>query len=116
MVEAVVVDRLVKPAVLRIIDPPQFATVSKSLTNQALMNMFHQLTSFIVDNGSLVRVALFDFRKAFHLIEHHKLMRKFHFLEIPLGFIRWTTHFLTNRQMVQLRNGYYWSPVQQRRT
>ena len=76
MVEAVVVDRLVKPAVLRIIDPPQFATVSKSLTNQALMNMFHQLTSFIVDNGSLVRVALFDFRKAIYLNDHHLLVRK----------------------------------------
>ena len=44
------------------------------------------------------------------------LMRKIQSVEIPLGFIRWTTHFLTNRQMVQLRNGYYWSPVQQRRT
>lgn len=76
MAEGVVVDRSFKPAVLRIVDPRQFSTVPNSLTTQARINVFYQLTSSIEGNGSLVRVALFDFRKAIDLNDHHLLVRK----------------------------------------
>ena len=44
MAEVVVVNCLVKPAVLRIAGPHQFGTVPNSLTTQVLINTFHQLT------------------------------------------------------------------------
>ena len=77
MAEGVVVDRSFKPAVLRIVDPRQFSKIfPNSLTTQVRINEFYQLTSSIEGNGSLVRVALFDFRKAIYLNDHHLLVRK----------------------------------------
>ena len=77
MAEGVVVDRSFKPAVLRIVDPRQFSKIfPNSLTTQVRINEFYQLTSSIEGNGSLVRVALFDFRKAIDLNDHHLLVCK----------------------------------------
>lgn len=74
--EEYVVDSYVKPAVLQKIDPQQFGTIPKSSTTHALISMIHYWAKSTDGNGSTTRVMLFDFRKAFDLIDHHVLARK----------------------------------------
>ena len=74
--EEYVVDTYVKPAVLSKIDPQQVGTVPKSSTTHALISMIHSWAKSTDGNGSTTRVVLFDFRKAFDLIDHHVLARK----------------------------------------
>ena len=45
-----------------------------------------------------VRVALFDYRKAFDLIDHHILDKKVSLFSRPLFVKRWVIDFLMNRQ------------------
>ena len=112
--EDFVVEKLIKPAVLEIVDPHQFGTVPESSTNHALISVVHYLTSVKDGNGCLARLALFDFRKAFDLIDHHLLVQKLYTLNIPLGVIKWVSDFLTARQQrVKLGPDCYseWSNV-----
>ena len=46
----------------------------------------------------LVRVALFDYRKAFDPIDHHILDKKVSLFSRPLVVKRWVIDFLMNRQ------------------
>ena len=64
--------------------------------------------------GSAVRVILFDYRKAFDLIDHALLADKISNLAIPRAVARWTIDFLMNRkQRVKLSNDCYseWGDV-----
>ena len=81
--EEYVVDTYIKPAALRKIDPRQFGTVPKSTSTQALISMIHSWVMSPDGNGSTVRVVLFDFRKAFDLIDHHVRARKLSAYDIP---------------------------------
>ena len=98
LAEEFVVDRFIKPAVLQIIDPPQYGAISKSSTTQALISIVHNLTKATDGSGTLVRIVLFDYRKAFDLIDHHILVAKLHTLDIPPEIIIWVSDFMTNRQ------------------
>ena len=82
LAEEFVVDRFIKPAVLQIIDPRQYGAIPKSSTTQALISIVHNLTKATDGSGSLVRIVLFDYRKAFDLIDHHILVAKLHTLDI----------------------------------
>ena len=54
-------------------------------------------------NGSTIRTILFDYRKAFDLIDHGILIDKLSRLELPPSVINWITDFLTDRfQRVKL--------------
>ena len=70
LTEDFVVDIYLKPAVMDKIDKRQFGNVPKSCTTHALISMLHAWTENTAGNGSTTRVALFDFRKAFDLINH----------------------------------------------
>ena len=76
LAEDYVVSIFVKPAVLKKIDPNQYGTVLKSNTTQALVSMLHSWNSSTDGNGATTRVVLFDFKKAFDLIDHHILIAK----------------------------------------
>ena len=52
--------------------------------------------------GCAVRVALFDYRKAFDLRDLHILAKKVSFLSMPLFVKRWVIDFLMNRQQLLL--------------
>ena len=67
------VDTYVKPDVLERIDPQQFGAVLKSSTTHALISMLHSWLESTDGNGATTRAVLFDFRKAFDLIDHHVL-------------------------------------------
>ena len=59
-------------------------------------------------NGATVRVVLFDFRKAFDLIDHHLLIQKLWSYDIPHDVITWIIDFLTCRkQRVKLSQDCY---------
>ena len=83
MSEAYVVDTYVKPAVLERIDPQQFGAVAKSSTTHALISMLHSWLESTDGNGATTRALLFDFRKAFDLIDHHVLAQKLSSYDFP---------------------------------
>ena len=96
--EEYVVDTYVKPAVLSKIDPQQFGTVPKSSITHALISMIHSWAKSTDGNGSTTRVVLFDFRKAFDLIDHHVLARKLSSYDIPRSILSWIIDFLMDRK------------------
>ena len=96
--EEYVVESYVKPAVLQKIDPQQFGTIPKSSTTHALISMMHYWAKSTDGNGSTMRVMLFDFRKAFDLINHHVLARKLSSYDIPRPLMCWIIDFLMDRK------------------
>lgn len=55
-----------------------------------------------------MRKILFDYRKAFDLIDHYILMEKIRSLSIPYEVFRWVIDFLTDRfQRVKLSSDCY---------
>ena len=98
-----VVDTYVKPAVLSKIDPQQFGTVPKSSTSRALISMIHSWAKSTDGNGATTRVVLFDFRKAFYLIDHHVLARKLSAYDIARSISCWIIDFLMDhKQRIKL--------------
>ena len=96
------------PAVLEAIDPDQFGEIPKSSTTQALASMLHQWLEATDSTGAAVRVVLFDYRKAFDLIDHGILVQKIQSLSIPRGVAQWVFNFLTSRkQHVKLSSSCY---------
>ena len=48
-------------------------------------------------NGASIRTVIFDYRKAFDLIDHNILITKICKLDLPNSIINWIIDFLTNR-------------------
>ena len=104
----------VGPAVLKIIDHDQFSGIPKSSSLFALISMFHHWSQATDGTGATVRVVLFDYRKAFDLIDHKILVTKINGLDMPHSIKAWVTDFLTNRhQRVKLSAECFseWGPV-----
>ena len=109
-----VVDGYVKPVVLVKIDRNQYGSVPKSSTVHAVISMLHNWYEDTDGNGSTVRVMLFDFKKAFDLIDHAILMAKLGDYEFPPWVLDWIAAFLTNRkQRVKLAHDCFsdWGSV-----
>ena len=96
--EDFVVEEFIKPAATAKIDNNQYGTVPKSSTTQALVSMVHAWSKHTDGNGATVRVVLFDFRKAFNLIDHAILAKKLENLDLPPGIMSWVIDFLKNRK------------------
>ncbi|KAK3735987.1 hypothetical protein QZH41_006320 [Actinostola sp. cb2023] len=96
--EEFVVEEHVKPAMLKKIGSNQFGCIPKSSTMHALISMIHTWTKHTDGNGTTVRVVLFDYRKAFDLIDHSILARKLGTLDLPHGIVRWIIDFLKCRK------------------
>lgn len=108
LAEDFVVSSHLGPAVLEVIDPDQFGAIPKSSTTQALASMLHQWLEATDGTGAAVRVILFDYRKAFDLIDHGILVAKILTLSIPRGVAKWVINFLTSRkQSVKLSSSCY---------
>ena len=60
--------------------------------------MVHTWLQSTDGNGSTARVMLFDFRKAFDLIDHNVLVRKLSSYDFPTSVMRWILDFLSNRK------------------
>ena len=103
--EEFLVNTYVKPAVLKVIDPHQYGVIPKSSTTMALISMLHHWFHETDGNGSVIRTILFDYRKAFDLIDHSILFGKLSQLDIPRSVANWIIDFLTHRfQRIKLGN------------
>ena len=98
LAEEFIVDRYIKPAVLAKVDPRQFGTVPSSSTTEALISMIHEWNSATDGDGATVRAVLFDFKKAFDLIDHHILINKLHNYDLPEAILFWIIDFLIDRK------------------
>ena len=86
----------IAPAILEIIDLCQFGVIPKSSTAHALTSMIHNWAQATDATGAAVRIVLFDYKKAFDLIDHQILLQKVFSLNIPTSIVRWVADFLTN--------------------
>jgi hypothetical protein len=80
----------------------------------APVSMLHQWLQAADQSGNLVRIVLFDFRKAFDLLDHNQLILKFKSLDLSPQIANWIIDFLINRKKrVKLNNGCFsdWSNV-----
>ena len=92
------VDRYIKSAVLAKVDSRKFGTVPGSNTSESLVSMIHTWKSVTDGNGATVSVLLFEFKKAFDLIDHRILVGKLCSCDIPDPVISWIIDFLTSRK------------------
>jgi len=70
--------------------------------------MMHNWTSGLDGTGSTIRVILFDYQKAFDLIDHRILVDKLLQIDLPRSIINWIIDFLSDRfQRVKLSQGCY---------
>ena len=60
--------------------------------------MIHHWSQATDGTGAAVRVVLFDYRKAFNLIDHNLLAIKILGLDIPRSVARWVLDFLTDQK------------------
>ena len=85
------------------IDPNQFGAIKNSCTTDALMFMIHKWFQALDGTGSLVRVCLLDFSKAFDKIDHNVLINKLRDMNIHTVLVNWIIAFLSGRfQRVKL--------------
>ena len=96
--EEFVVEQYVKAAVLEKVDPGEFGTIPGSSTTEALISLTHAWYKATDGNGATVRAVLFDFKKAFDLIDHGILVQKLRLFNIPQAIILWITDFLSCRK------------------
>ena len=68
--EDFVVSDYTEPALKDVVDPNQFGNISVSSTVLALISMVDKWLEATDGNGATVQVFLFDYRKAFDLIDH----------------------------------------------
>ena len=114
LADEIVVDRFVKPAVLKQIDPRQFGAFPGSSTTEALASMTHSWIKATDGNEATVRAVLFDFKKAFDLIDYRILVSKLRVYDIPEAVLSWIIDFLTDRkQRVKLSSDCFseWGAV-----
>ena len=112
--ENYIVDEFVKPAVLRRVDPNQYGAIPRSSPVFALLSMIHKWNEATDGTGATVRVVLFDFKKAFDLIDHHLLLSKLTTYDLPEWVYIWIKDFLTGRkQRVKLNQNSYsdWADI-----
>ena len=95
--ECIVVHDYVKPAIMKVLDPNQFGAVPKSSTTISLISMIHDWTIATDGNGSTVRSILFDYRKAFDLIDHSIFCNKPCDLDLPTSVTNWIIDFLRTK-------------------
>ena len=95
--EDFVIERELKPVLLKSIDPLQFGFIPGSCTIFAFISMLHHWLAATDRTGSTVRVALLDFRKAFDLVDHNLLIAKLFSYRIKPHVVNWIADFLRGR-------------------
>ena len=76
--------------------------------------MVHKWAQATDGNSATIRTVLFDYRKAFDLIDHRILVDKLCKLVQPTRIINWIIDFLSGRsQRIKLAEGFYskWGSV-----
>ena len=79
------------------IDPYQFGAIKNSTTTDDLMLMIHNCFQGLEGTGSLIRICLLDFSKAFDKIGHNVLLSKLRNMNIHPVIVNWIIAFLSGR-------------------
>ena len=74
--ESFIIERELKPTLLKVVDPQQFGLIPESSTVLALISMFLCSSKATDDTGSSIRTVLLNCKKAFDLIDHTILIAK----------------------------------------
>jgi len=80
------------------IDSSQFGCTSKQSTTHALLKLTDQWFKGSESSRNITRILFVDFSKAFDLINHNILLRKFKKYNFPEHVAVWSLDFLQNRQ------------------
>ena len=96
--EEFVVEKHLKPAILTKLDRNQFGSMPNSSSIHTLISMLHNWNKSTDGNGSSTRIILFDFRKAFDMIDHRILIDKLAKYDIPKTTLLWILDFITDRR------------------
>ncbi len=106
--ERLVIEREVKPTLLKVVDPQQFGFIPNSSTVLALISMLHCWLSATDGSGSSVRTVFLDYKKAFDTVDHTTLVAKLFSLGIKPCVVNWIIDFLRNRwQRVKLSDNCF---------
>jgi hypothetical protein len=90
--EGFIIDKELKPILLRSLDPLQFGLIPTSCTTFVLILMLNNWLTEADVTGSVIRVALLDYKKAFYLVDHKLLIAKLlNFLQNRLQRIKIST-------------------------
>ena len=76
MAEGFIIDKELKPVLLKTLDPQQYGFIPKSCTTFSLISMLNKWLTETDATGSVTRVVLLDYKKAFDLIDHKLLIAK----------------------------------------
>ena len=79
-------------------NPRQFGAIRGSSTTHALVELTHYIHAELDKPGHHVRALLLDYSKAFDMVNHHILLRKFQEIGTPDCLTRWCAAFLLERQ------------------
>lgn len=103
MIEKLIVEKYLRPAILPYIVKDQFAFRPTGSTTCALVYFMHRITEMLEVN-SYVRCLLIDFSKAFDVVDHNVLIEKLCKLNIPVFVLQWIVSFLQSRSQVTKLN------------
>lgn len=79
-------------------DPNQFGCVHGRSTTQALLQIMHELFQASECSSNIIRILFIDFSKAFDLIDHNILLKKFVDSGLPAHIIAWSLDFVSERK------------------
>ena len=92
--EGFIIDKELKPVLLNSLDPQQYGFIPKSCTTFVLISMLNKWLTETDATGSVTRVVLLDYKKAFDLIDHKLLIAKLLSYGIRSTVINWIIDFL----------------------
>ncbi len=79
------------------LDPHQYGALKGLSTTHALVDLLHHVHEIIHKNNT-VRICFIDYSKAFDLIDHTILIRKFTDLGVHKVITTWLSNYLSNRE------------------
>ena len=79
------------------LDHNQYGAIKGLSTTHALIDLTHHLHE-IVHSGNAARICFIDYSKAFDLIDHNLLIKKFEKLNLDPTIINWLRDYISNRE------------------
>ena len=87
------------------VDPKHYGSIKGTSTVHAVIELVHEWKYALDTPGTMIRILLVDFSKAFDIVDHHTLLAKFTSLGLPNFIIKWLIYFLCQRkQRVKIGN------------
>ena len=79
------------------ISDSQYGGLPRSSTVNALVNLLHNWHKLMDERHRVIRIVFLDFRKAFDLIDHNKLLENMRSMGVRPALIKWFASYLNER-------------------